>query len=143
MRGGNAVLRKTLLMLATSLATICASGQVWAACDPDYSGVTLTVASQTGPYIASALKLGADAWTKKTCGKVNVVEFPWSELYPKIATSLTSGDATFDLISFAPAWLPDFVPYLSEMPKDMQSGKDWDDIEPAYRERLMVWEGKI
>jgi multiple sugar transport system substrate-binding protein len=137
------MLRRTFLMLATSLATACAASQVNAACSPDYTGVTLTVASQTGPYIASALKLGADEWTKKTCGKVNVVEFPWSELYPKIVTSLTQSDATFDLVSFAPAWLPDFVPYLSEMPKEMQSGKDWDDIEPAYRERLMVWEGKI
>lgn len=72
-----------------------------------------------------------------------MVEFPWSELYPKIVTSLTGSDATFDLVSFAPAWLPDFVSYLSEMPKEMQSGKDWDDVEPAYRERLMVWEGKI
>ncbi len=137
------MLRRTFLMLTTSLAMACAASQAHAACSPDYSGVTLTVATQTGPYIASALKLGADEWTKKTCGKVNVVEFPWSELYPKIVTSLTSSDATFDLVSFAPAWLPDFVPYLSEMPKDMQSGKDWDDIEPAYRERLMVWEGKI
>ena len=25
------------------------------------------------------------------------------------------------------------------MPKEMQSQKDLDDIEPAYRERLMVW----
>ena len=56
---------------------------------------------------------------------------------------MTGSDATFDLVSFAPAWLPDFVTYLSEMPKEMQSGKDWDDVEPAYRERLMVWEGKI
>src|SRR5690242_11190933 len=126
LEGENTMLRRTLLMLATSLATACAVGQAQAACSPDYSGVTLTVATQTGPYIASALKLGADEWSKRTCGKVNVVEFPWSELYPKIATSLTSGDATFDMVSFAPAWLPDFVPYLSEMPKDMQSGKDWD-----------------
>jgi multiple sugar transport system substrate-binding protein len=70
------MLRRTFLMLATSLATACAASQVDAACSPDYTGVTLTVASQTGPYIASALKLGADEWTKKTCGKVNVVEFP-------------------------------------------------------------------
>lgn len=137
------MLRKSLVALAASVAAVCAVGRAEAACNPDYSNVTLTVASQTGPYIASALKLGADAWAKQTCGKVNVVEFPWSELYPKIATSLTSGDAAFDLVSFAPAWLPDLVPYLGEMPKEMQSGADWDDIEPAYRERLMVWDGKI
>lgn len=117
------MLRRTFLMLTTSLAMACTASQANAACSPDYSGVTLTVASQTGPYIASALKLGADEWTKKTCGKVNVVEFPWSELYPKIVTSLTGSDATFDLVSFAPAWLPDFVTYLSEMPKEMQSAR--------------------
>ena len=99
------MLRRTFLMLTTSLAMACTASQANAVCSPDYSGVTLTVASQTGPYIASALKLGADEWTKKTCGKVNVVEFPWSELYPKIVTSLTGSDATFDLVSFAPAWL--------------------------------------
>ena len=77
------MLRRTFLMLTTSLAMACTVSQANAACSPDYSGVTLTVATQTGPYIASALKLGADEWAKKTCGKVNVVEFPFGELYTR------------------------------------------------------------
>ncbi|RJF82345.1 extracellular solute-binding protein [Azospirillum cavernae] len=135
---------KSWLLATTTAVTlsIAGSGAAIAACSPDYSKVTLTVAAQTGPYIASALKMAGDEWTKKTCGKVNVVEFPWSELYPKIVTSLTSGEDAFDVVSFAPAWTPDFADSLSEMPAAMRQGADWDDIAPVYRERLMVWNGK-
>ena len=38
------------LMLATALVPI--AGLASAACAPDYSGVTLTVSTQNGPFIA-------------------------------------------------------------------------------------------
>lgn len=136
-------MRKMLLATAAGLALSAATGPAALACEPDFSKVTLTAGTQTGPYIASALKLAADEWKKKTCGTVNVVEFPWSELYPKIVTALTSGEATFDLITFAPAWSPDFTDFLTEMPAEMRQGPDWEDIAPVYRDRLMVWEGKV
>ncbi len=136
-------MKKHLLGTAAAAVLVAAASNASAqTCDPDYSGVTLTAASQTGPYIASALQLAAEEWTKKTCGTVNVVEFPWSELYPKIVTSLTSGEDTFDLITFAPAWSPDFTDFLSEVPEAMRSGETWNDIAPVYRDRLMVWNGK-
>ena len=135
---------RKFLLGSTAVALFAMSGATSAlACDPDYTGVTLSATTQTGPYIASALQLAAKGWEQKTCGKVNVVEFPWSELYPKIVTSLTSGEDTFDVIAFAPAWAPDFTDYLSEMPTAMQSGADWEDIAPVYRESLMVWNGKV
>ncbi|MGO7907590.1 extracellular solute-binding protein [Rhizobium leguminosarum] len=135
---------RRLLLSSTAAVLLAAAGTAPAlACEPDYTGVTLTATTQTGPYIASALQLAAKGWEEKTCGKVNVVEFPWSELYPKIVTSLTSGEDTFDVVAFAPAWAPDFTDFLSEMPKNMQSGADWEDIAPVYREQLMVWNGKV
>jgi multiple sugar transport system substrate-binding protein len=135
---------RNILLSSTAIALLSVGGAGAAlACSPDYSGVTLTATTQTGPYIASALQLAANEWEKQTCGKVNVVEFPWSELYPKIVTTLASGEDSFDVIAFAPAWAPDFTPYLSEMPAAMQSGADWDDIAPVYREALMVWNGKV
>lgn len=140
---GSETMRKFLLATAAAGAlSLGFAGVANAACSPDYSKVTLTAASQTGPYIASALKLAADEWKKKTCGTVNVVEFPWSELYPKIVTSLTSGEATFDIITFAPAWSPDFTDFLSEVPAAMRSGANWNDIASVYRDRLMVWNGR-
>ncbi|NEJ83254.1 ABC transporter substrate-binding protein, partial [Rhizobium leguminosarum] len=84
---------RRLLLSSTAAGLLAAAGVTSAlACEPDYTGVTLTATTQTGPYIASALQLAAKGWEEKTCGKVNVVEFPWSELYPKIVTSLTSGE---------------------------------------------------
>lgn len=136
-------MRKLLLASASLAALALGSAGTALACDPDYTGVELTATTQTGPYIASALQLAAKGWEEKTCGKVKVVEFPWSELYPKIVTSLTSGEDAFDVIAFAPAWAPDFTDFLSEMPADMQKGADWDDIAPVYREQLMVWNGKV
>lgn len=136
---------KRLLLASTAVAalSIAAMGAANAACNPDYSGVTVTIATQTGPYIASALNNAAPAWKAKTCGNVKVVEFPWSELYPKIATSLAGGDAAFDAVTFAPAWSADFKPYLDVMPASLQTGKDWEDIHPMYRNRLMVFDGKV
>lgn len=136
-------MRRLLLATAAAVAVTTGASQASLACAPDYTGVTLTFASQTGPYIASALQIAGKKWAEKTCGTVNVVEFPWSELYPKIVTALTSGETTFDGITFAPAWSPDFTPYLAEMPEAMRQGEVWEDIAPVYRDRLMVWDGKV
>ncbi len=115
----------------------------YAACSPDYTGVTLTVSTQNGPFIASALQAGAKSWEEKTCGKVNIVEFPFSELYPKFLTAMSQQTGDFDVIGFVPAWVPDFAPFLSSMPAEMQTGDVWNDIHPVYRERLMSWDGAI
>jgi multiple sugar transport system substrate-binding protein len=130
------------MLLATVGLGLLAGGGHAVACDPDYTGVTLTAGSQTGPFIALALQMAAKTWEEKTCGKVNVVEFPFGELYPKYLTAMTAGDATFDVITFAPAWTPDFAPYLSEMPEAYRQTPEWEDIAPVYRDRLMVWDGK-
>lgn len=128
------------LLIATALVPMAGAAL---ACEPDYSGVTLTVSTQNGPFVASALAMAGQAWEDKTCGEVNVVEFPFGELYPKFLTSMSQQTGDFDVIGFVPAWLPDFAPYFSTMPESLQDGTDWDDIHPVYRERLMVWKGEV
>ena len=127
--------------IAASVLTTLIGAPV-VACDPDFSGVKLTYITQTGPYIASALTNAAQSWTEQTCAEFEAVEFPWGELYPKIVTSLTEGQE-FDGITFPPAWSPDFFPFLTEMPSGIQQGAAWEDIHPVYRDRLMVWDGKV
>lgn len=129
--------------LKLSVGALALSAGAGLACSPDFTGVEITATTQTGPYIASALSQAAESWTEKTCGTVKVVEFPWSELYPKIVTTLAAGDDAFDVIAFAPAWAPDFTPFLTEMPAQYQEGETWEDIAPVYRESLMVWNGKV
>lgn len=127
-------------LIATALASLASSAL---ACAPDYTGVTLNVSTQNGPFIASALQMAAKTWEEKTCGKVNLVEFPFADLYPKFLTAMSQQTGDFDVIGFIPAWLPDFAPYLSDMPAAMQSGAAWEDIHPVYRERLMMWDGAV
>lgn len=113
------------------------------ACDPDFTGTTLTVSTQNGPYIASALQMAADSWEERTCGEVDVIEFPFGELYPKFFTSISTNAGDLDVIGFIPAWLPDFAQYFDPMPSSLQEGSDWEDIHPVYRERLMAWDGQV
>lgn len=136
-------MKRTMYLTAATAALAMSSTGAIAACSPDFTGVEITATTQTGPYIASALQMAAEGWAEKTCGTVKVVEFPWSELYPKIVTTLSTGDDAFDVIAFAPAWAPDFTPFLTEMPAKYQQGEDWLDIAPVYREALMVWNGKV
>ena len=113
------------------------------ACAPDFSGVTITVGTQNGPFIAQPLQHAAEAWEEQTCGEVQIVEFPFSELYPKFTTALVTGSGDFDVLSYIPAWTPDFSAYLATMPAEMQTGEYWEDIHPTFRERLMLWEGEV
>ena len=135
-------MRKYLCATASGLIAALGLSGAALACSPDYTGVTLKVGSQTGPFIASAMQAAGESWEKQTCGKVEVVEFPFGELYPKYLTAMVAGEASFDVITFAPAWTPDFAPYLSEMPEKIRTTEEWEDIAPVYRDRLMVWNGK-
>ncbi|RVD47494.1 extracellular solute-binding protein, partial [Mesorhizobium sp. M7A.F.Ca.ET.027.03.2.1] len=58
-------------------------------------------------------------------------------------TALQSSTGDFDVMAFTPAWLPDMADFLSDMPANMQQGEYWADIHPAYKERLMIWNGKV
>lgn len=135
-------MKRLFLAGASAAAVTLASGGAAFACEPDYTGVTLTAGAQTGPFIASAVQVAGERWAEKTCGTVNVVEFPFGELYPKYLTALVAGEAAFDVITFAPAWTPDLAPFLSEMPESIRQTPEWEDIAPVYRDRLMVWDGK-
>ncbi|MEM7711748.1 MAG: extracellular solute-binding protein, partial [Pseudomonadota bacterium] len=126
----------------TGAALVPLATAAWAQCSPDYTGVTLTVSTQNGPAIASAMAEAARQWEEATCGTVNVVEFPFGELYPKFLTAMSQQTGDFDVLGFVPAWLPDFAPFLSTMPEALQEGNDWEDVHPVYRERLMQWNGE-
>lgn len=125
-------------LLGLTLITTTAAAQ----CNPDYSGVTLDVGTRTAPFIAKAVQMAAVSWEQKTCGKVNVLEFPVDQLYQTYLSALVAGQGKFDVITFGPFWTPDFAPYLTDMPAAMRGTEAWMDILPVFRERLMVWNGR-
>jgi len=135
-KASSTVMRASLLSLAL-VATAAANE-----CNPNYSGVTLGVGTRTRPFIASAIEMAAKGWEKRTCGKINILEFPVDQLYQTYLGTLVAGEGKFDVITFGPFWTPDFAPYLSDMPASMRGTESWNDILPVYRDRLMVWNGR-
>ena len=79
------------LLLTAALLPI--GGMAAAQCAPDYTDVTLNVSTQNGPAIASALAAAAEVWEAKTCGEVNVIEFPFGRTLSEIPHRHVPADA--------------------------------------------------
>lgn len=56
------------ILLAAALLPFANSA--WAACSPDYTGVELTVSTQNGPFIASALSEAAKSWKPRPAARL-------------------------------------------------------------------------
>ncbi len=136
------------MSIRTRLSALLAGAAVLALAVPthaavDCKGKQITIGTFNPPFIGGPAIAHAKTWEEKTGGKANVVTFPFGELYPKYMTALVSGQNAYDVIMYAPAWQGDFAPYLSEMPPEIRQGAAWEDIAPIYRERLMVWDGRV
>ncbi|HIC96553.1 TPA: extracellular solute-binding protein [Candidatus Bipolaricaulota bacterium] len=116
-----------------------------------FEGVTITVFTQTPPFIAKPVEMFKAEWEAKTGGKVELITAPWGELYTKMMASLTLGTGTFDLLLHPAAWQPDFVPFLvpldgsfdPEVNVFTDARLNWNDILPVYRERIASWAGVV
>ncbi|MDH3659858.1 MAG: extracellular solute-binding protein [Alphaproteobacteria bacterium] len=131
---------KSLLFTGVSGIALALATQASAA--TDCSGVEITVGAMNPPFIGGPAVDHGKTWETETGGTVNVVHFPFGELYTKFMTPMATSQAAFDVILHAPAWHGDFAPYLSEIPAEFTEGADWEDIHPTYRDRLMMWDGK-
>ncbi len=107
-----------------------------------FDGVEIVVAVQAASAIGGPAKAHAKTWEQRTGGKVRVVQFPFGQLFDQYMSALTSKAPVFDVILYAPAWAGDFFPYLTELPLELTEEEAFDDIHPAFRDRLMVWDGR-
>ena len=111
-----------------------------AAADPqNFEGVEITVGVMKASAIGGPAKAHAKTWEERTGGKVEIVEFPFADLFENFYGALSTGSSAFDVILYAPAWAGDFLPYLSELPAELAEDESFDDIHPVYRDRLMKW----
>ena len=106
-----------------------------------FDGVEIVVAVQAASAIGSPAKAHAKTWEKRTGGKARVVKFTFNQLFNEYMSALKSETPVFDVILYAPAWAGDFFPYLAELPLELTE-EAFDDIHPAFRDRLMVWNDK-
>ncbi len=112
-----------------------------------FSGVTINVATFTGPPIATPLQQAAATWSQQTGGTVNITTFPFSDLYQKEITDASSGQNAFTLYTMASIWLGDFASagYAEDLTNVVPNypGIQWSDILPFYRDISSTYGGKI
>ncbi len=108
-------------------------------------GVKLTVATQTGPQIASPMENNWKKWGDKTGGTVEVQTFPFGDLFEKIRAGYVSGASPFDFIVYASDWAGDLMGagYLLEVPQKYQDLMGYKYLIPTYRDRILSWGGKV
>ncbi len=112
-----------------------------------YSGVTINVATFTGPPIATPLAQAASQWENLTGGRINLTEFPFSDLYQKEITDAASGTNAFTVYTMASSWMGDFARagYAMDLTNLAPNypGIQWNDILPFYRNVSALYNGKI
>jgi multiple sugar transport system substrate-binding protein len=113
-----------------------------AAQDQPFAGQKIVVVSQQGA-IGDPARTYGEEWAAMTGATVEVQQFAYAELFPKIITALQTGTGEFDVMIFAADYMGDIAGggYVLPVPDDVKEAIEWDDILPLYRERIADWGG--
>ena len=113
---------------------------------PDFSGVTVNVVTFTGPPIDEPLRRHAAEWSAQTGGTINVTNYPFSDLYQRALTDVSTGTNSFDLMTLAAPWLGDFAGggYIDDLSDRIANAPEiaWDDVAPFFRDYVASYGGK-
>ena len=112
-----------------------------------YAGTTITVTAEAGLQALLDKNITGPEWEKLTGIKVNVVELPNEEIYPKTIIEHQAHTGAYDAILMSPAWLADMVANGAVEPLDSYVEKygakaEFDDINPTFRD-WMSYDGKV
>ena len=98
----------------------------------------LTIAAVQGNEDA-ALKAVAPLYEQKTGIKIQVVEFPYDQLYEKLVTTFKANAATYDLVMMDDPWMPKFGTDESLQPLDSSYGFKRDSDIPDVVYDVGTW----
>ncbi|HEY8447942.1 MAG TPA: extracellular solute-binding protein [Thermomicrobiales bacterium] len=115
---------------------------------PRFDGVTLRIFTQTGPFISGPAKAHAPQFEQLTGAKVEVIEAPFAELFPKAQQVAVTGSGDFDILLVSNTWVADFVnlnyviPFDDFIQQDLEDAiLAWDDIPDGIKAKDS-WGGK-
>ncbi len=116
-----------------------------AACGPAAPGgggaqkpAKLTIAAVQGNEDA-ALKAVAPLYEQKTGIKVEIVEFPYDQLFEKLVTTFKANTPTYDLVMMDDPWMPKFGTDESLQPLDSTYGFKRDSDIPNVVYEVGTW----
>ena len=104
--------------------------------DRRYEGQTVVVTSQTGPVISGPIAKFGPAWEEATGAKIELVTYPFGQMFEKLRTELATGTYNSDLFNIIPGWAGEFVGagYLETVPDWVKDLIGMDDYYPTYRD---------
>ncbi|MFT4039265.1 MAG: extracellular solute-binding protein, partial [Thermomicrobiales bacterium] len=85
------------------------SAEAAVAAAKQYSGVTLNYLSEAGLMAEGPKVFSGPKWQELTGITVNVVDKPFSELFPTMVQEHIAGTGALDVIDVVPAWMADVV----------------------------------
>jgi multiple sugar transport system substrate-binding protein len=107
---------------------------------PRFDDVTLRILTMTGPFISGPIRFHAPQFEEEYGAKVEAIEAPNPELFPRAQQVATTGSGDFDLLLLANTFMPDFVNLEYAIPLDPLIERDmadpllaWDDIPDGIK----------
>ena len=121
--------RREFLQSMGALGLAATSGGL-AACGGGSGGNTLTVITQDGPPIASAVSASIAPFKKQTGATVKLITAPFGDLYTKTLANFVSGGGTYDVILNPSSWLGDYAPHVVDLTARIHkdSSLKWNDV---------------
>jgi multiple sugar transport system substrate-binding protein len=112
-----------------------------------FSGTTINVVWEAGLQAQDPLNFSGPRWQELTGITVNVIEKPFTELFPSQIAEHISGSGAFDVLSVVPSWQADFIGQgvlepLDPFVEKYMNKADLDDFHPLYRD-FMNYGGSI
>lgn len=106
-----------------------------------HAGETLTVITQDGPPIASAVSDAMKPFKKLTGATVKLITAPFGDLYTKTMANFVTGGGSYDVILNPSSWLGDYSPYVVDLTSMIHNDAslDWKDV---IYQRNGQWAGR-
>jgi multiple sugar transport system substrate-binding protein len=121
--------RREFLQSMAALGLGAASGTGLTACGGG-GGKTLTVITQDGPPIASAVSASIEPFKKQTGATVKLITAPFGDLYTKTMANFVSGGGSYDVILNPSSWLGDYAPNVVDLTGRIKkdTSLNWNDV---------------
>ncbi|MDD7908343.1 extracellular solute-binding protein [Pseudovibrio exalbescens] len=99
----------------------------------------LRIVTRNGPSLEGPAIRHGEVFERDTGMATQVEGIPFRELYNEIMMGFISGVNEADVMLVPAPWVPDFAPFLADVPMDLIASNAVRSIHPAYREGLMRW----
>jgi multiple sugar transport system substrate-binding protein len=128
------------LLAACSDSNNADQGPIEVPSGPDaFKGQTVRVA--VGSFMSTGVKIFKNQWEASTGGRLEVVEIPFGDLYPKLFQAFSSRTDAYDVVIYAGGWVSGFANagYIRSL-EDLHQRytKNWDTVLPTTQKLTYV-----